>query len=217
MTTISDSDLATLRAKFELVASDKDAANAATANRIATGTAADAADATYHQAQLDEVSADATEAADFLNLRTFVDSLFDVTPPVDPPVDPPTTDELSPVTPITASTTDLAVLYTVPAGPSIRIMKCQLEVQTPFSPTAAILGVSSTNPNSSTPGDLLSAVGVPGPKVGQAVLSPGDNIIWNVTAPGFTSGQAILHISAVNVDPVDVPPSPAPAFARARR
>lgn len=72
---VTDEDLATLKAKLDTLIADKAAADAATATRVSAGTAADQADAAFHQAQLDEANADAKATADLTDLRSFIDGL----------------------------------------------------------------------------------------------------------------------------------------------
>lgn len=72
---VTDDQIAQLKAKLDTLIADKATADAATATRVAAGTAADQADAAFHQAQLDEANADATANADLTDLKAFIDSL----------------------------------------------------------------------------------------------------------------------------------------------
>lgn len=71
----TDADIARLKAKFDKLSADKVDEDAKTAARAAASTVADKADADFHQAQQDELTAQALTNTDFADLKADFEAL----------------------------------------------------------------------------------------------------------------------------------------------
>lgn len=106
---------------------------------------------------------------------------------------------------------DAAVLFTVPTGTRLSIGRVFIEVTTPFTGgTSSAIGVSSTNTNYNTKGDLMGGAsgdvlagltagfkGTIGAKLSSqavAVLIAGDSIRFDRITSVFTAGAGIVHV-----------------------
>jgi hypothetical protein len=113
--------------------------------------------------------------------------------------------------PVSFASTDAQVLYTVPVGIRLQMGRAFWEVVTPFTGGASsAIGVSSSNANASTKGDLLGGAtgdvaanltagfkGTVGTRVassGLVVLVAGDTIRFDRITSAFTAGAGNLHI-----------------------
>jgi hypothetical protein len=116
--------------------------------------------------------------------------------------------------PVTFNTTDAAVLFTVPTGFRVMIRETFWEVTTPFTGgVSSTIGLSSSNANYNTKGDLLGgaagdaaavlvatgalAKGAAGAKMGpprRVVLVAGDTIRFDRITSAFTAGVATAHV-----------------------
>jgi hypothetical protein len=107
---------------------------------------------------------------------------------------------------------DAAVIFTVPAGFRLRMVRPMLEVGTPWTGGAASsIGISSSNANYNTKGDLMGAAagdvaagltagfrGTLGTKLagstGPVVLIAGDTVRFDRIVSIFTAGNGVLHL-----------------------
>jgi hypothetical protein len=123
--------------------------------------------------------------------------------------------------PVTFNTADAAVLYTVPAGVRVSVERAFWEPTTSWTGgTASAIGVSSSNTNYTTKGDLLGGatgdvaaglvstgapfkgtIGAKAATQGVIVLVAGDTIRFDRITSAFTAGAGNVHIP-VTIIPV---------------
>jgi len=113
--------------------------------------------------------------------------------------------------PVDFNKADAAVLYTVPTGLRLQVTRCFWEVTTPWTGgTSSAIGLSSSNANYNTKGDLLGGAsgdvaagltagfkGTNGAKTasqGIVVLVAGDTIRFDRITSAFTAGAGNVHI-----------------------
>lgn len=119
--------------------------------------------------------------------------------------------------PISYSTADNEVLFTVPDGHHLRVNRAWWNVQTQFSGgSSSAIGASSSNSSYSTAGDIIGGAsgdvsatlatgqkgGTIGAKFGSngvVVLAPGDTIKFNRITSAFTAGAGYLMVEVVEV------------------
>jgi hypothetical protein len=119
--------------------------------------------------------------------------------------------------PISFSSADAAVLFTVPAGHFLRINRVYWNVQAAFTGgSSSAIGLSSSNAGFSTKGDLIGGAsgdvaatltaGVKGGTLGAKfasngviVLAPGDTIRFDRIASAFTAGSGYAMVEVVEV------------------
>jgi len=114
---------------------------------------------------------------------------------------------------LTFATADAAILYTVPTGIRLCVGRAFWEVTTTFAGgTSSAIGLSSSNTNYTTKGDLLGGasgdvaaglgstvkfqgtIGAKAASQGVIVLVAGDTIRFDRITSAFTSGVAIAHV-----------------------
>lgn len=116
--------------------------------------------------------------------------------------------------PITFALADAAVLYTVPAGMRISLERAFWEITTSFTGgSSSAIGISSSNTNYNTKGDLLGGasgdvaavvistgnpfkgtVGAKAATQGLIILVAGDTIRFDRVTSVFTAGVGLVHI-----------------------
>jgi hypothetical protein len=119
--------------------------------------------------------------------------------------------------PVGFATADGAVLYTVPEGMYLCVLRTFWEVTTAWTGgTSSAIGASSSNSAYGTKGDLqggasgdlLAALtvgnrpGTIGAKFGSnglVVLGPGDTVKFDRVASAFTAGAGYLHLLAATI------------------
>lgn len=126
--------------------------------------------------------------------------------------------------PVGFALADAAVLFTVPTGKTISIVRCYWEVTTSFAGgTSSAIGVSSANAAYSTKGDILGGAagdvaamlvstgspykGTLGPKMLMSagttscvVLVAADVLRYDKVTSAFTSGAGFVHVDGFLVD-----------------
>lgn len=118
--------------------------------------------------------------------------------------------------PVDFNKADAAVLFTIPAGYRCQVGRAFWEVTTPWTGGASsAIGVSSSNANANTKGDILGGAagdvaagltagfkGTVGAKIaalGLVVLVAGDTIRFDRIASAFTAGAGFLHLPLQSV------------------